>query len=161
MLLYPVSLVAGISNLSLGAIPLVYFVCRGTFVLTAIPLGKLADRTSKRLVVALGFVMAIIAYLGLASAQTFWGAAVFFAVFGLYSAATDGVERAMAARMVDGELLATAEGMWNASVGISSLLAGLIGGVLWTIFGPAAAFTYGAILSGVGLVVFVIFSFTK
>ena len=161
MLLYPVGLALGTDGMSLGTVPLIYFVYSGTFVLTAIPLGRLADRTSKRLVVALGFVMAIIAYLGLASAQTFWGAAVFFAVFGLYSAATNGVERAMAARMVDEKLLATAEGMWNASQGFSSLLAGLIGGLLWTLFGPAAAFTYGAILSCVGLVVFVIFSLRK
>ena len=161
MLLYPVSLAVSTDGMSLGAIPLIYFIYSGTFVLTAIPLGKLADKTSKRLVVSLGFVMAIIAYLGLASAGTFWGVAFFFAIFGLYSGATDGVERAMAARMVDEKFLATAEGMWNTSVGISALLAGLIGGLLWTLFGPAAAFIYGAVLSSVGFVVFVIFSFTK
>lgn len=161
MLLHPVSLAVNTNSIFLGAVPLIYFIYSGTFTLTAIPLGKLADRTSKRLVISLGFVMAIIAYLGLVSAQTFWGAAIFFAVFGLYSAATDGVERAMAARMVDSELLATAEGIWNASRGISSLLAGLIGGALWTILGPVAAFTYGAILSSIGLGVFIIFAFRK
>lgn len=160
MLLHPIAL-ASQSGASLGAIPLVYFIYSGTLVLTAVPLGRLADKTSKRFVVALGFVMAIIAYIGLASVGTFWGAAFFFAVFGLYSAATSGVERAMAARMVGKELLATSEGMLNASIGLSALLAGFIGGLLWTVYGAPAAFVYGAILSSVGLVVFIIFSLKK
>ncbi|OGY57884.1 MAG: hypothetical protein A3E61_02625 [Candidatus Colwellbacteria bacterium RIFCSPHIGHO2_12_FULL_43_12] len=161
MLLYPVSLAMNNGGGSLGAIPLLYFIYSGTFVLTAIPLGRLADKTSKRLVVALGFIAAVIAYIGLAMSHTFWGAAFFFVVFGLYSGATDGVQRAMAARMVAPEFLATGEGLLNAATGTSALLAGLIGGLLWTIYGPAAAFIYGAVFSGLGFVVFVIFSLRK
>jgi MFS family permease len=161
MLLYPVSLAVSGHSVFLGSIPLIYFIYSGTFVLTAIPFGRLADKTSKRLVVILGFVMALVAYLGLAFAENFWEAAFFFAIFGLYGAATDGVERAMAARMVEERFLATAEGMWNAAVGFSSLLASLIGGLLWTSFGAAAAFLYGAAFSVIGLVIFIIFSLSK
>jgi len=159
MLLHPVEIIASNGGVSFVGIPLAYFIYSGTFVLTAIPLGKISDKLGKRFVISTGFVFAIIAYLGLALSSTFIVALLFFAVFGLYSAATDGVERAIAARLVSDDMLATGEGILNAAVGVSSLLAGLIGGLLWTIFGAQAAFLYGAALSFVGLIAFLIFSF--
>ncbi len=161
MLLYPVSiqLIKGVS--SLANIPLVYFAYSITFVLTAIPLGKFADSVGKRVTISIGFALAVIAYLGLAYSTSFGAVLFFFIVFGIYSGATDGVERALAARLIDRNLLATGEGMLNAAVGLSSLLSGLIGGALWTFYGPAAAFIYGAVLSLIGLCVFLVFAFRK
>ncbi|MBI3274059.1 MAG: MFS transporter [Candidatus Colwellbacteria bacterium] len=161
MLFYPVVIESAKGMSYLANIPLAYFAYSLTFVLTAIPLGKFADSVGKRVTIAVGFAMAIIAYLGLAYSTSFGAVLFFFVVFGIYSGATDGVERALAARLIDRKLLATGEGMLNAAVGVSSLLSGLIGGALWTFYGPAAAFVYGAILSSVGLCVFLIFAFKK
>lgn len=161
MLLYPVTIQLANGASSFANIPLVYFVYSVTFVLTAIPLGKFADSIGKRVTISIGFALAVVAYLGLAFSNTFMAVLFFFIIFGIYSGATDGVERALAARLIDRKLLATGEGMLNAAVGISSLLSGLIGGALWTFYGPAAAFTYGAVLSSIGLYVFLVFAFRK
>jgi MFS family permease len=139
-------------------IPIMYFVYSFTFVLVAVPLGKLADRIGERAVIAGGFLAAAVAYFGLAHTATIAGLVVFFMVLGVYSAATDGLQRVLAAHYVEPELLATGQGFLSMAVGFSSLGAGLIGGWLWTDHGSASAFLYAAALSLVGLALFMIFS---
>lgn len=140
------------------AIPLMYFVYSLSFVVFAIPFGKLSDKIGERKVLILGFTASIIAYMILANFPTITGIILGFVVFGMYSAMTDGVERALVSKLVASEQLASGQGFLNAAVGISSLLAGLIGGSMWTFFGPAPAFTYGIIAMTLGLLVFLIYN---
>ncbi len=156
MLLRPIEL-----GIKIGEIPLLYFVYNVTFVLAAIPLGRLSDKLGKRKTITSGLVMAILSYVILARAGSVPVAILSFVILGLYSAATDGIERAMTARLVNPQYLATGEGLLNAAVGISSLLSGLIGGLIWTINGPAAALYYAAALSAIGAIIFVAFNFSE
>ncbi len=137
------------------SIPLMYFVYNLSFVIFAIPAGKLADRIGEKKVIAGGFLAAIIAYLNLAMFSTIGSVLVGFLTFGLYSAMTDGVERALASKLVPENKLASGQGFLNASVGISSLLAGLVGGTIWTKFGSQPAFLYGAVMMAAGLAIFI------
>ena len=102
-----------------------------------------------------GFSSAILSYLILASSSATAGIVLGFVIFGLYSAMTDAVERALASKLSRSELLASGQGFLSAAAGLSSLLAGLIGGVIWTFAGSTAAFIYGAVLMSAGLVVLV------
>ncbi len=146
---------------SFGNIPLIYFVYSSVFVLGAIPLGRLSDKIGARIVISLGFIFAMASYICLAFSSGIRTALLAFAFFGVYSAATDGVERALAAKLVNPGLLATGQGFLNAAVGISSLLAGVIGGIVWTEFGARYAFLYSAVVSFVGLIFFLWISFGK
>jgi len=155
---------------SLGEVPLMYFVYSLTFVIVAIPIGKLADKIGEKSVIAGGFLLAAISYIGLAFTSHLFALILFFVILGVYSACTDGMQRMLAAKSLSrsqsdrgsstesghGELLATGQGFLNMALGFSSLGAGIIGGLLWTLVNSQAAFLYAAIASVIGLVLFLI-----
>lgn len=139
---------------SLMLIPTMYFVYSVSFAMFAIPFGRFSDKIGKRKVIAGGFLIAITAYLVFANFSSLTAIYIGFALFGLYSAMTDGIQRAKASRLVGSEVLAQGEGFLGAAVGVSSLLAGLVGGSIWTWIGPSAAFTYGAVMMSIGFILF-------
>lgn len=146
---------------SIGYVPLMYFIYSLTFVVVAVPLGGLADRIGEKKVIALGFVLAVISYAGLAlTSQTIF-LILFFMVLGIYSAATDGMQRVLAAKALKPELAATGQGFLNMALGFSSLGAGITGGLLWTFINSAAALWYAAIFSIIGLILFSVISKAK
>lgn len=138
------------------SVPFFYFVTNCAFVLASAPFGRLGDTFGKRKMVSIGFAAALAAHLLLIFAHSFIAFFASFALLGIYSAATDGIQRAMVARLVDPKIRATGQGFLNASTGISALLAGGIGGALWTYIGAQAAFVYAATMSFAGLVLFLI-----
>jgi len=135
-------------------IPLMYLIYSVAFAVAAVPFGKLSDRIGERKVMAVGFFLAIVAYLILGRASSLNFIILGFVIFGLYSAMTDGVGRAIVSKLVAPSLLASGEGFLGAALGIASLLAGLAGGWIWTVFGVGTAFLYGAIMMTIGLIVF-------
>jgi MFS family permease len=136
-------------------VPLGYFVYSLSFVIFALPIGKLSDKIGERMVIALGFLVAVASYAGLAWVSSVAGMFACFVLLGIYSAATDGMQRSLAAKMVHKELLATGQGFLNMAIGFSSLGAGIIGGALWTIYGAPSALIYAAGASLAGFVLFV------
>ena len=135
-------------------IPLMYFVYNASFAIFAIPFGRFSDRIGKRKVIAGGFLAAITAYVIFAFSSSMASMYIGFILFGLYSAMTDGVERAKTSMLVQHDVLAEGEGFLAAAVGLSSLLAGVVGGIIWTLFGQSTAFMYGAIMMVIGLILF-------
>lgn len=135
-------------------VPIIYFVYNLSFAIFAIPFGKISDLVGKRKVIAGGFLVAISSYLILANYSSLASVYAGFILFGIYSAMTDGILRAKASKLVNAEVLAQGEGFLSAALGVSSLLAGLVGGSIWTWFGESAAFTYGAVMMIFGLVLF-------
>ncbi len=131
-----------------------YFVSYFAFVLASIPFGQFADSFGKRKIVSIGFMFALAAYALLITANGFWSLLIPFIFIGFFNGATDGIQRAMVARLVGPEIRATGQGFLNASIGISALLAGVIGGGLWTYVSSQAAFVYAATMSFAGLVLF-------
>lgn len=146
----------GIKNTS---VPLLYFVYSLTFVLIALPLGKLADKIGEKWIIAGGFLLAAVAYFGLKYSITPFWVVLFFVVLGIYAAATDGLQRMLAAKLLDNHLLATGQGFLNMAVGFSSLGAGILGGILWANFGSNIALLYAGMMSlfGFALFLFIVF----
>lgn len=144
------------SGLIFANVPLAYFLYSTVAVLLAIPFGRLSDRIGQRKVMVLGIGFVVIAYSGLAFSPNLAVALFFFAFLGLYPAATDGVGRALTARLIAPELLATGEGLFHMATGLGSLLAGLTGGLIWTYWGSVAALIYGASMAAVGLFFFIV-----
>ncbi|MDP2696326.1 MAG: MFS transporter [bacterium] len=136
-------------------IPALYLLSSISFILFAIPLGRLSDKIGEKKVLIFGFVIAIVSYIILAIFNSIFSLVAGFIIFGLYLAMTDGISRALASKLVRSDQLATGQGFLNAAIGISSLLAGVIGGGIWTIFNSTAAFVYGLVLMIIGLAVFI------
>lgn len=143
---------------SIVLIPVVYFIYNGTFAFLSGPLGRISDKIGERVVITGGFVFAFAACLLLAFTDSKGLAILAFILMGIYSAATDGIERALASKLVDRHLLATGEGILQAAIGTSSLISAVIGGLLWDNFGHAYAFAYWGIASAVGLLTFIFIS---
>jgi MFS family permease len=111
------------------------------------PAGILSDRVDRRKVVIAGWVVYAATYAAWGIAQGPVWMVVLFLVYGLYAAATEGVERALVADFVPPESRGTAFGWFHLVVGVSALPASVLFGFLYKWRGPAAAFGTSAFLA--------------
>jgi MFS family permease len=113
----------------------------------SVPVGILSDRWDRRKVVVAGWIVYAATYAawGMASGPA-WMAGLFL-VYGLYSAATEGVERALVADFIPAGSRGTGYGWFHLVVGISALPASVLFGVLYGWKGAPAAFGTSAALA--------------
>lgn len=136
---------------SLLLVPLLYFGYNMIYALFATPLGVLSDRFGRLPVLISGYTAFALVYLGWASATQAWNAWALFLVYGVYSAATEGVAKAFVTDIVPKEARGTALGWFNGMTGLAALPANVIGGLLFGAIGPGATFTYGAWLAAISV----------
>ena len=129
---------------ALEAVPLVYFGYNIVYALLATPLGALSDRFGRAPVLLAGYLSFGLVYAGWAIANQPWQGVALFLIYGVYSAATEGVGKALVADVVPKAQRGTAMGWFNGVTGLAALPANVLGGWLWTHFGPAATFGFGA-----------------
>ena len=111
------------------------------------PAGALSDRIPRRWVVAGGWCVYAACYAAFAAARGPVATVAVFLLYGLYSAACEGAERAMVADFVPASHRGTAFGWFHLVVGICALPASVLFGLLWKSFGAAAAFGTSASLA--------------
>ena len=109
--------------------------------------GALSDRVGRLPSLVAGWAVFAAVYLGFAVATQQWHAWTLFLVYGLYSALTEGPERALVADLVPAERRGTAFGWFNLTIGLGALPASVIFGLLWDAAGPGTAFGFGAALA--------------
>lgn len=105
--------------------------------------GALSDRIERKRVIALGWLLYALVYLGFGLAAASWQIWALFALYGLFYALTEGAEKALVADLVPAHLRGSAFGLYNLAIGLSALPASAIMGVLWYRFTPLAAFGFG------------------
>ncbi|MBN1965168.1 MAG: MFS transporter [Anaerolineae bacterium] len=114
------------------------------------PAGALSDRVGRRRLIVGGWLVYGVLYLGFAAVEQAWQMWALYALYGIYYGAVEGNARALVADLVQPEQRGTAYGVYNAAVGIMTLPASLVAGLLWSGiggwegFGPAAPFLFGA-----------------
>ena len=138
-------------GLSLALAPLVLVVMNIVYSLSAYPLGALSDKVDRKAMLAGGFVILIVADVILATAPNLPAVMAGVALWGLHMGMTQGLLAASVADVAPSILRATSFGVFNFVSGIALLLASLVAGVLWEIFGPYATFMAGAAFTAVGL----------
>ena len=132
------------------------------YTLIASPAGALSDRIGRRSILIAGWLVYGLIYLGFALSNTGAQIWLFYGVYGLYYALAEGASRAYVADLVPQEQRGTAYGLFHAGVGLAALPASLTAGILWqglggwAGLGPAAPFYFGAILSLLAVVLFVV-----
>lgn len=144
----------------LGVMDLMWMLVAFNVVYTAVsaPAGSLADRIPRKWVVLMGWCVYAAVYLGFALARTGTHVVLLFTVYGIYQGMVAGAAKALVADLVAPELRGTAFGTYHAVIGLMSLPASLLAGLLWQGFGPwsgfgaAAPFLLGAALSGVAAI---------
>ena len=129
-----------------------------TYALISMPMGILSDKLGRKRVIAVGWLIYGLVYLGFALATGIWQIWLLFAAYGIYYGICEGVAKAFVADLVPVERRGTAYGLYNGIVGIMALPASLIAGILWDAINPAATFYFGAglaLLAMLGLVFFI------
>jgi MFS family permease len=119
-----------------------YLVYNAVYALGSFPLGRLSDRVGRKALLVLGYITYGIVYLGfaIASPLQLWG---LFATYGIFSALTDGVEKALVSDIAPTDVRATLIGLHATFTGIGLLPASIVAGLLWNSLGPSYPFYFG------------------
>jgi len=136
---------------------LLYFVYNITASALSLPFGRLSDRIGRKKLLVPGYLAFSLCYLGFAFASSQWTMFAVFVVYGAYTAMIAGVERAFVAEISPPELKGTMLGLQSTVAGVALLPASLIAGILWSAFGPAVPFIFGAALSLAAALLLVLF----
>jgi MFS family permease len=148
-------------GVKVALIPLVFLLTNLVAVLGAIPVGNLSDRIGKEKILIVGFLIYAGVYWGFGSATGMRTVIALFALYGLYSAATDGIQKAFISDLVDANKKGTGMGIYNALLGITLLPASLIAGVLYDKVNSRIPFWFGAATALLSSLLMLIFFLTQ
>jgi MFS family permease len=144
-------------GLKVALIPLVYLVTNVVSVFASIPVGSLADKVGKEKILIVGFLIYAVVYYGFGITTSTEAIIALFALYGLYSAATDGIQKAFISDMIDKNKKGTGLGIYNALLGITLLPASLIAGSLYDKVNSSVPFYFGAVTAGISAILMLIY----
>jgi len=132
------------TGLPVAFVPLVLVAMNVVYSLGAYPLGALADRMDRRLLLAAGAALLVAADLVLAFAPSWPLVFAGAGLWGLHMAATQGLLSALVADAAPADLRGSAFGLFNVVQAAALVLASTLAGLLWDVAGPEALFLAGA-----------------
>jgi len=144
-----------------GDILLMYVLYNVVYALASVPAGSLSDRIGRKPVIAGAFALYALVCAGFAIATEWWHAALLFAVYGVFVAADESVNKAYISDMIPENKRSTALGAYNTAIGAAYLPASVVVGTLWATFGAFIAFTSAAAVAIGAAVVFMGFCRTR
>ena len=118
--------------------------------ITSYPAGSLSDRVGRKSVLLGSFLVGFVVYLGLGLTTSVVVVGVLFVLYGCYQGMFRSVGKALASDLVWAELQASGVGWYTATIGITGLVASVVGGQLWTRVSPSATFLFGAVSAFLG-----------
>jgi MFS family permease len=138
-------------GITLAMVPVVLVIMNLAYAAIAYPAGIAADRGHRRVLLVLGFLALIVSDLLLALSGD---RIVFFAaivLWGAHMGLTQGLLSALVAETAPAELRGTAFGVFHLVSGVALLLASVLAGWLWTVYGASWTFYAGAAFTAVAL----------
>ncbi|MFL5773351.1 MAG: MFS transporter [Flavisolibacter sp.] len=144
--------ITGNDKLTIGA----YILYNVVFALASYPLGALADRIGIRKVFLGGLILfALVYFLFGISDSTLLIFSAFF-IYGIYAAATEGITKAWITNMAHVTNTATAIGFYTSCESICTLLASILAGIIWSVWGSSITFF---VTAGAAIIVMIYFLF--
>jgi len=138
-------------------IPIIYLIFNAVSVIFAVPAGILSDKFGRERLIIFGYLLYSIIYFGFGKTNSKFVLIFLFALYGLYSAATDGVQKALVSDLIDKNKRGTGLGIYNCLLGFTLLPASVIAGLLYDNINNSAPFYYGSALALVAAVLMMIF----
>lgn len=132
--------------------PLIMILQSSATVLSAFPLGKLADATSKTRMLRFGIFIFVISNFGMALTPNIWGIYACVLLWGVQMAAVQNTTLAIATNVTPQNIRGTGFGTLQLTSGIATLLANALGGLLWDQFSYKMTFFTGGILAVCALI---------
>jgi MFS family permease len=143
-------------GITAAMIPLMMVLMNIIFSVTAYPAGRLSDRVGRSSLIAMGLAVLIVSDITFAIAESLAMVAIGTALWGLHMGLTQGLLSAMVADTAHINLRGTAFGIFSLGSGIAMLMASLIAGWLWDVFGAPVTFYTGAVFAAIALIGFVL-----
>ncbi|MDI6718639.1 MAG: MFS transporter [Methanomicrobiales archaeon] len=128
-----------------------YVIRNAVYAAGSYPFGVLGDRFGRWRVLIFGYAVAFVMYIGFAVVPPglfIYG--VLFALAGLYLAAEDTLEGAVAAELVEERRRGTGFGALATVNGIGDLASSIVIGFIWTFVGYTAGFLFAATVAAIG-----------
>jgi MFS family permease len=107
------------------------------YALFAWPAGIIADKLGMKKVFMLGIFLFSLVYFGMSITDKLSFFILFFLLYGIYAATTEGIAKAWISNIADKKETATAIGTYTAFQSICSLLASTFAGLIWFEFGAS------------------------
>ena len=139
-------------GLTAGYVPAIMVAMNLAYAIFAYPAGAAADRLPARTLLLFGLWVLVAADVLLAIATSPWIAFIGAAFWGMHMAFTQGLLSKLVADTTPAELRGTAFGIFNLISGGALLLASVIAGSLWSVFGATAAFIAGASFAAIAAI---------
>jgi len=146
-------------GVKVALIPVVYLITNLVSVAASIPLGSLSDKVGKEKIIVAGFIIYAIVYFGFGITTSLGAITALFALYGLYSAATDSIQKAFISDIIDKNKKGTGMGIYNALLGITLLPASLIAGILYDKVDSSVPFYFGAATALLSAILMAIYCF--
>jgi MFS family permease len=118
--------------------------------LASYPAGYLSDTLGRKGVMLISFLVFVVVYAGFGFTSNIALIGTLFVFYGVYQGIFRAVGKAMATDFLPAELHASGIGWFTTVVGLSGLVASIVGGQLWTRIGPPATFLFGAVFAILG-----------
>jgi len=134
-------------GIDIVSIPILWFVLHFSKTIFSIPGGSLSDRIGRRIVMILAWTVYGLVYLGFAFASKAYHIWLLFFIYGLFFGLSEGTERAWVADLVEESKRGTAYGVYHFFIGMATLPASLLMGLLWKTIGVQWAFSFGAVMA--------------
>ena len=139
-------------GLPMGLIILAYTIYNAISASASMPAGSASDKLGRRNVLAAGYLVYAISYIGFALAGSAWMVWPLFALYGLFPALSEGAGKALAVDTSGTAGRATAIGVYSTVIGVTQVAASYIGGLLWDHIDPRATFYLGGALALISVV---------
>jgi MFS family permease len=115
-------------------------------------LGRAVDQFGPRPFIFLGWLVYAGVYLAFALATTAWQAWAVFLAYAVFYGLTEPAEKTLVANLAGSEHKGLAYGWYNFAIRIATLPSSLIFGALYQVYGALVAFSWGAVLAVVAVV---------
>ncbi len=138
-------------GMPIALVPVVLVIMNIVYALAAYPAGAASDRVGRRGMLVIGTAMLFVADIIFAFASDMVLVLVAVVFWGLHMGLTQAALAALIADTAPDDMRGTAFGLFNLAGGLALLLASILAGALWDLWGPAATFLAGAGITALAL----------
>lgn len=138
-------------------IPILYLVFNIFQAALSWPVGRIANRYGKEVLMLVGFAIFSLMSWGFVFGHSIAVAFILFALYGVFYAFNEVLSRAIVADLLPGDRRASGLGVYSTLMGFMLIPSSLIAGLLWKFGNGFGTFLYSALLSSLAAVIFFVF----